>query len=303
MRGHNKTPLVSIVTPSYNQGRFIEETIESVLNQDYPNIEYIVVDGGSTDNTIDILKKYEGRLLWVSEKDSGQSDAINKGLRMATGAILAWLCSDDTYLPGAVSNAVYFLERRPDIKMVYGKGYTIDEQSNITGECHTEPLDLKKLERFNYIYQPSVFIRKEVFDAVGMLDENLHYSMDLDMWIRITKRFKAEYLEEFLSTYRLHPDSKTVSQAMVFNKEEMETFWRHFGKAPANWIYGYVYHLVAFRHPFLKRVRPLYFLFVAGYFLFEYLRLNKKMPWGELKDIGKEDVRKLKKSWEDMGKF
>lgn len=124
----DKCPLVSIVTPSYNQGRYIEKTIRSVLNQDYPDLEYIVVDGGSTDHTLDILRKYEGRIRWVSERDGGQSEAVNKGFRMSRGEILGWLNSDDTYCPGAVRQAVTFLMEHPSVAMVYGDGYEIDEQ-------------------------------------------------------------------------------------------------------------------------------------------------------------------------------
>ena len=123
-----KGPLVSIVTPSYNHGRYIEETIQSVLNQDYPNLEYLVIDGGSSDNTVEILKKYEGRLTWISEKDRGQADAINKGFRMANGEILAWLNSDDTYLPGAVQHSVRYLEAHSEVAMLYGEGYHIDAE-------------------------------------------------------------------------------------------------------------------------------------------------------------------------------
>lgn len=299
----NKTsgrPLVSIVTPSYNQGAFIRETIESVHTQDYPRIEHIVVDGGSTDNSLEIIKEYEDKLTWISEKDSGQSDAINKGYRMATGDIMAWLNSDDTYLDGAINKAVTFLEKNPDVMMVYGKGYTIDEHSKITGECHTEPFSMKRLESFNFIYQPSVFIRREVFEEIGFLDESLHYSMDLDLWIRVAKKFKIAYLPEFLSTYRLHAESKTMSQAVVFNKEEMETFKRHFGRAPINWVYGYVYALTAERFPFLKRSKFLFFSVMFPYFIYKYAMINKSLPWGVFEVMGAEGFKKFKKSWDEL---
>ncbi len=136
-------PLVSIITPSFNQGHFIEETIQSVLDQDYPNIEYLVIDGGSTDNTVEILRKYEGRLKWISEPDGGQSHAINKGFRMARGEIVAWLNSDDTLLPGAITKAAGHLAANRETMMVYGEGYLMDHHSQITGRFPaTEPFNL-----------------------------------------------------------------------------------------------------------------------------------------------------------------
>jgi len=294
---NSSRPLVSIITPSYNQGAYIRETIESVLSQDYPRIEHIIFDGGSTDDSIDIIKEYEGKLSWTSEKDRGQSDAINKGFRKATGDIMAWLNSDDTYLEGAIEKAVYFLEQNPDVMMVYGKGYTIDEYSKITGECHTEPFSIKRLESYNFIYQPSVFIRKKVLDKIGLLDESLHYSMDLDLWIRVAKEFKIKYLPEFLSTYRLHGESKTISQGVAFNKEEMETFKRHFGKAPINWVYGYIYALTAERFPFLKKSNILFFSVMIPCFLYKYTLINKSFPWELYEYMSKENFIKFKKSW------
>ncbi len=295
-------PLVSIITPTLNQGRFIEETILSIRAQDYPNIEHIVLDAGSTDNTIEILKKYEDGLTWIQEPDKGQSDAINKGFRLARGEFVTWLNSDDTLLEGAITKAVDFLLEHPDIKMVYGKGYLIDEDSNITGECPTEPYDIKRLAKYNYIYQPSALFRADIFDTLEMLNVDLKYSMDLDLWIRIAQNFKIKYFPEFLSTYRLHPESKTMSQAMDFHKEEMETFKRYFGKAPANWVYGYVRFKVAANYPFLQRIKPLFFLTVALYFVVEYVRQNNAIPIGRLKVIDKEVLRKLKKNWDDLGR-
>ena len=173
-------PLVSIITPSFNQGRFIEETIQSVLSQEYPNIEYLVIDGGSTDETLDILRKYEDRLRWISEPDEGQSDAINKGFQLARGEVVAWLNSDDTFLPGAVSKAVNFLVTHPEVMMVYGEGYQIDEQGRVKGRFQaTEPFNLWRLIYYSdYILQQTVFMQKQVFKEVGMLDKALHYGID-----------------------------------------------------------------------------------------------------------------------------
>jgi glycosyltransferase involved in cell wall biosynthesis len=300
--GQKNTPLVTIITPTLNQGRFIEETIVSIREQDYPNIEHIVFDAGSTDNTLEILKKYEDGLTWFQAPDKGQSDAINKGFRMAKGEFVTWLNSDDTLLEGAITKAVNVLVENPDIKMVYGKGYLIDEDSNITGECPTEPYDIKRLAKYNYIYQPSALFRADIFETIGMLNEDLKYSMDLDLWIRIAQNFKIKYYPEFLSTYRLHPESKTMGQAMDFHKEEMETFKRYFGKAPSNWVYGYVRFKVAENHPSLQRVKPLFFFVVAINFLFEYIRQNGMFSVSKFAVIDKEVLRKLKKNWDELGR-
>ena len=236
-------PLVSIVTPSFNQGRFIEETIQSVLSQDYPNLEYIVIDGGSTDETLDILRRYEGRLKWVSEPDGGQSEAINKGFRMTRGDIVAWLNSDDTYLAGAVSKAVDYLVAHPQVAMVYGEGYLMDEAGRVTGRFPaTEPFNLWRLVYFSdYILQQTVFWRRGVFDAVGMLDESLHYGMDWDFWIRVAKRFEVAYIPEFLGNLREYAAAKTFAGGMQRFHELAAMMRRHGTRRfpPAYFNYGW----------------------------------------------------------------
>jgi glycosyltransferase involved in cell wall biosynthesis len=289
-------PLVTIVTPSYNQGRFIDETILSVLDQDYPHIEYIVVDGGSTDQTLDILKKYEGRLRWVSERDHGQADAINKGFSMATGDILAWLNSDDTYLPGAVSRAVSFLTDHQDIKMVYGKAHYSDETGRILGEYPTEPFDCQRLAVVNFICQPSTFVQKEAFIQAGGLDSTLQFAMDYDLWIRIVDQFKVEYLPEVLSIFRLHSQSKTISElhALKFNQEILNAVLKYYKWAPANRVYGYCYHLVQCKAPpFLGRSGPVVVLLALTISIVQYLRLNKSIRLEDIKSITLKNLRTL----------
>jgi glycosyltransferase involved in cell wall biosynthesis len=224
-------PSITIITPSFNQGRFIEQTIQSVLDQRYPNLEYIVVDGGSRDETIDILKRYDGRLRWISEKDTGQSDAINKGFRMAKGEILAWLNSDDIYLPGALEKVGRYFAEQPGVMMVYGEGYMLDERGNV--KCRfpfTEPkFDLWKLIYFgDYVLQQSTFFRRSVFDAIEMLDESLHYTMDWDLFIRIGKRFRVDYIPEYLGAIREHGEAKT-SVGGVGRFEEIKSIIRKHG--------------------------------------------------------------------------
>jgi glycosyltransferase involved in cell wall biosynthesis len=232
---------VSIVTPSFNQGRYIERTIQSILNQDYANLEYIVVDGGSSDNTIDILKKYEARLTWISEKDRGQADAINKGFHMAKGEILAWLNSDDTYLPGAVHHAVRYLAAHPEVGMLYGEGYHIDADGELIERYYTEPFNYQRLSEVCFICQPTVFLRAEVIDAVGPLDVTLDYCMDYEYWMRIAKRFRIGYLPTYLANSRLHVDTKTLSKRVEVHQETLQVVKRHYGQVPMRWINAYAH--------------------------------------------------------------
>ena len=224
-------PLVSIVTPSYNQGAFIEETIHSVLSQDYPRIEYIVVDGGSTDGTLDILRKYEDRLTWFSEPDRGQSDAINKGFQRSHGEILAWLNSDDIYLPGVVRTAADYLAVHSYVAMVYGDCNMVDEQGQVVGRSiWIEDFDLRRVvEDLDYIYQPATFFRRQAFEGVGMLDIDLHYCMDYDLWIRIGKKYPVRRIPCVLANVRVYPHTKTASGGEDRWQEVFEISRRHGG--------------------------------------------------------------------------
>lgn len=235
-------PLVSIVTPSLNQRRFIEATIESVLSQDYPRIEYIVVDGGSTDGTLETLARYEGRLVCIAEPDGGQSDAINKGFRRARGDILAWLNSDDTYLPGAVSAAVDHLSEHPHCAMVYGEGNLMDEDGRLIRKFHGGgPFDLWRLVYvMDFILQQSAFFRRQALDAVGGLDERLHWAMDWDLFIKIGKRFPVGYLPRTMANLREHGTAKTLSGGLRRLSELVDVMRRHGGRRypPARLAYA-----------------------------------------------------------------
>ncbi len=205
-------PLVSIVTPSFNHARFIEATMRSVLTQDYPRIEYMVVDGGSDDGTVDIIRKYADRLAWwVSEKDKGQTDAINKGFARAGGDILAWLNSDDTYEPGAVSAAVAYLQEHPEVGMVYGDCNFINEQGNVIGKFNAAQTDYRLLRQgYVHIPQQTMFFRAGLWKQVGPLDPSFYFAMDYDLWTRIAARTQIQYVPQTWANFRIHTSGKTI---------------------------------------------------------------------------------------------
>jgi glycosyltransferase involved in cell wall biosynthesis len=239
-----KEPLLSIVTPSYNQGAFIEETLGSVLHQDYSHFEYIVIDGNSTDNTLAVIRRYGARIKWLSEPDRGQADAINKGFGMAEGEILAWINSDDTYHPGALKTVAEWFSKNPQIVMIYGEAHFIDRMGRITGEYPTEEFDLKRLADTCFICQPTVFMRAGVFQDIGLFDTNLHTCMDYDYWIRIGKYYPSDriaYLKDiYLANSRMYDENKTIRRRKEVYKEVMKTQKKYFGRYSRMWIRGYI---------------------------------------------------------------
>jgi glycosyltransferase involved in cell wall biosynthesis len=222
-------PRVSIVTPSYNQGQFLEETIRSVLLQGYPNLEYIITDGGSTDESLDIIKQYEPWLAyWASETDRGQSHAINKGFRRATGDIIAYLNSDDLYLSGAIWQAVQFLSQNEVGDIVYGDCRVIDKESQTIFNGRGRDFDLFVELCWNFVQQPTVFMRRKLLELVGYLDEDLHYAMDVDYWLRAAVKVKFSYLPIELAAFRITEGSKTGKNLILFDTERLRTIDRFF---------------------------------------------------------------------------
>jgi len=206
-------PLVSIVTPSYNQAQYLEKTILSVLHQNYPNIEYIVIDGGSTDKSVNIISNYEHDIkYWVSEEDQGQSEAINKGFKHASGEIFAWLNSDDTYQPGAVADAVQYMEEHQDVGMVYGDVEIINENDEVVGKFNAKQTSYRRLRRGAvYIPQPATFWRADLWYKVGPLDPSLFFAMDYDFWLKLARITEFKYLEgHHWANFRVHGRSKTI---------------------------------------------------------------------------------------------
>jgi glycosyltransferase involved in cell wall biosynthesis len=212
--------LVSIITPSYNQVQYLEQTLRSVLEQDYPHIEYIVVDGASTDGSMEVIKKYSDRLAyWVSEKDMGQAEAINKGFARATGEIVAWINSDDFYFPGAVASAVKVFESNPDAGLIYGNTVAVDEKGEFIHFPKYAQWELEDLLTFNIIGQPAVFMRRDVLLKAGLLDPSFHYLLDHQLWIRMAAHAPMMHVPERWAAGRFHESAKNVAQAEKFGEE------------------------------------------------------------------------------------
>jgi glycosyltransferase involved in cell wall biosynthesis len=307
--------VISIVTPSYNQGQFIAETIESVISQDGNFfLDYIIVDGGSTDSSITVIKKYEALLAskewvvrcngvkfrWLSERDEGQTDAIMKGFRLAEGEVLAWLNSDDTYTPGAIQRLVDYLRAVPDASIVYGKTHFVSEAGKMIGSYPTRPFDAELLPVFNFISQPSVFFRRRVLDEVGGLDLTLQYVMDYDFWIRASRVFTFCYLDDYLSTYRLHQESKTISYkaSLGNNKEALDTVVRHYNWAPISRVYVYCRQVVRARLHVDSTIVTTFLSII--YSLFKYLTVNKRIRFADIKMINKTNVKRASQGLMDI---
>ncbi len=212
--------LVSIITPSYNQAKYLEQTITSVLSQDYPRIEYILIDGASTDGSVEIIKKYQDKFAyWVSEKDKGQAEAINKGFAKATGEIVAWLNSDDVYLAGAVSSAVKIFEENPDVVLVYGNMLAVDEHGKTFNTLKYQQLTLKDLLCFQIIGQPAVFMRRSALQKTNGLDLNFHFLLDHHLWIQIAQQGRILHVDQTWAAARYHAEAKNRAQAQEFGRE------------------------------------------------------------------------------------
>ena len=218
-----ETALISIITPSFNQARYLEQTMRSVLEQDYPNIEYWVIDGGSTDGSVDIIQRYAPSLAgWVSEKDSGQAEAVNKGFARASGDYIAWLNSDDLYYPGALSEAVRALQANPAAPFVFSDVESIDETGTAFNRMRYGSWGLKDLMRFRIIGQPGVFMRRSALLKAGFLDTSYQYILDHHLWLRLAALGAPCYVPGALwAAARVHPDAKNTAQATGFRPEAL----------------------------------------------------------------------------------
>ena len=216
-------PRVSIITPSYNQAQYLESTICSVLDQGYPNLEYMIIDGGSTDGSIDIIRRYEARLAWwVSEPDAGQSDAINKGLARAGGEYIAWLNSDDLHQPHTIAAMVEAFAQNPEAGLVYGDVLSIDGDGSVFNVMRYGSWDLDDLMAFSIIGQAGAFMRRSLLKQTGFLDSRFHYMLDHHLWLRFARVAQLCYIPCVVAAARYHPDAKNVAQAPEFAREAFQ---------------------------------------------------------------------------------
>jgi glycosyltransferase involved in cell wall biosynthesis len=216
----NDLPLVSIITPSYNQARFIETTLRSVLEQSYPRVEYLVADGGSSDGSVEIIRKYAAKLTWwVSEKDNGQADAINKGFARCKGDIVGWVNSDDYYLPGALEEVVETFRKNPGVGLVFGDVRVVDENDAVINELHYGNWGIRDLMSFHIIGQPAVFFRRSVLKKTGGLDLSYHLLLDHQLWLRMALENAIKYHPSLWAGAHYHADCKNLALASQFGEE------------------------------------------------------------------------------------
>lgn len=232
------SPIFSVITPSYQQGRFIEGTIKSVLAQDV-SFEFIVVDGGSKDETLDILKKYEKQLLWISEPDGGQADAINKGIDKSNSEIIAWINSDDIYYPGILKKVQAIFENHSEVQVVYGNADWIGENDEVLKSFPTEPWSYARLKESCYLCQPAVFFKRSLVEKYGNLDNTLQYCMDYELWLRYGQHTDFYFLPEKLAGSRMYASNKTMGKMLDAHAEINRMLEAKLGIIPANWLLGY----------------------------------------------------------------
>lgn len=255
---------MSVVTPTFNAGRYLEDSIRSVLGQTYPNIEYLVVDSHSTDDTPDILDKYSGRLRTIRSPRLGPASAIHIGLSQARGSILAWLNADDTYEPDAVQSVVTTFLEHPGADIVYGDAQFADDNGAVIRPYPTIPFDAGALERECFISQPAAFFRASVYREYP-LDPSLPVSFDYDLWIRLAAaRRNFQYVPQHFASTRMHRECLTLARRREVFEVTMDLLKKHYGYVPLSWIFGYLSYLLDGRDQFFEPVRSSPFVFIAS---------------------------------------
>jgi glycosyltransferase involved in cell wall biosynthesis len=254
---------ISIVTPSFNQGPYIERTLLSVLQQDWDPIEYVVFDGGSADETVNILKKYDAKIRWQSAPDNGQTDAVNKGIQATSGDIIGWLNSDDVYYPGALRTVMNYFFAHPDVDVVYGMADHIDLNDNPFEEYPTQTWDFERLKLTCFICQPALFFRRSLVAQHGLLDETLNYCMDYEYWLRLgAAGVRFAYLPQKLAGSRLYGDNKTLGARVKVHAEINDMLRWRLKRVPDRWLYNYAHAVVERRYD--RKLNPKRFAIEIG---------------------------------------
>jgi glycosyltransferase involved in cell wall biosynthesis len=267
----------SVVTPSYNQGQFIRATIESVLSQGIPDLQYLVMDGGSKDGTVAILEEYGGRLSFVSERDQGTGDAVNKGLALCQAEIIGWLNSDDIYYPQTLPRVLELFELHPEVDVIYGRAHHIDEQGKVIEEYATAEWSFEALTRHCIISQPAAFFRRRVFEKHGFLAIAHKYCVDYEFWIRLAKQgAKFLFVPELFAATRLHDQSKTCALRKKCHQDTNDILVEHLGYLPPPWISNYA-HIKAEESIPRAKSEPTFFFMLVVHYLITDLRWNKKI--------------------------
>lgn len=249
-------PIIGVVTPTFNMAHFLEESIQSVLSQGYDKLDYVVLDGGSRDGSVEILRRYEHRLRWVSERDGGQAAAINKGWHMTHGEIFAFLNADDTYLPGALTAVARHFRSTPNAGLIYGEAFHVDVKGEIIDRYPTRPFSYDDLAEQCIICQPAAFLARETYVEAGMLNSSLHFALDYDLWLRVAKRYPVRKVDDFLATSRMHMDNKTLSNRRRVFQEILGAVKAHYGYVPQEWLHGYACYLLDRKDQFFDRSKP-----------------------------------------------
>ena len=260
---------ISVITPSFNQGAFIDRTIQSALSQNITDLEYWIIDGESTDETVSILEKYktQQKLNFISEKDHGQAEAVNKGLKRATGDIIGWLNSDDIYYPETLEIVLDFFEKNPKANIMYGKAVHIDAHNKILNTYPTCAFDISFLKEKCILCQPAVFFRRTILKKYGFLDENLHFCLDYEFWLRLALQGELFYYcdHAVFAGSRLHGNCKTVKYRLKAYLEAMHMLKQKLGSVPESWLlrYGYIKAMHIFQ-------RKNIFSKICGFFIAYY---------------------------------
>lgn len=278
-------PPISVVTPSYNQGRFIERTIRSVLDQGVPGLEYFVADGGSTDETVEVLRRFEDRLRFVSQRDGGQAAAVNAAIAATSGEVVGWLNSDDVYLPGALAAVLAYFDAHPEADVVYGDAQHIDADDGFIEPYYTEDWDFARLADVCFLCQPAVFFRRRVVERFGPLDPALRYCMDYEFWLRVGAEVPFVRIPGVLAGSRLYETNKTLGDRVPVHVEIARMTKRRLGRVPERWIWNYAYAVVDARGADRARIHR------------HGAALLAALAWGYLRWTGRLPLSELRRAW------